>query len=286
MLKSMSIARCVAVSLAVVMAACTAVTDTAPRARTMVSRQAKAPIAPFPRGKGFSVFNGNRYANADYLDRMGLVPFTSIYDVWDLSCDATKCYHVPTESQFKKVLASYVSQFRSSEFIAFDFEKIVIDAARSEAQAYNEVALFETLIAWTREAYPNARLGMYDYDFNPRFRNIRAMLYQSGGFDFFAPTLYQRWPDHETWRENLQAAVQNDRAINRSLPVYAYVSPYRAGLTQNGFLGEAEWLDQLSDAGRTVDGVIVWTQSSPADRLDTNQGWLADLQRMIPAAGH
>lgn len=285
MLKCMLSTRCVSALVAVVMAGCTAVAGN-PQAHETISRGTKASIATFPRETGFRAFNGNRYANADYLDRMGLVPFTSIYDVWNLSCDATKCYHVPTENQFKKVLASYVSQFRSSEFIAFDFENIVIDAARSEAQAYNEVALFQKFIAWTREAYPNARLGMYDYDFNPKFRNIRAELYQTGGFDFFAPTMYPRWPNHSLWRANLQAAAENDRAINRSLPIYAYVSPYKAGLTENGFLGDVEWLGELSDAGRTINGVIVWTQSSPTDRLDTNQSWLADLQRMISVAGN
>ncbi|WP_431825882.1 hypothetical protein [Burkholderia sp. F1] len=283
MWKHSLLARCISVSIALVMAGCTVIADE-PMAHETTSRPTKTPIATFPRGSGFIAFNGNRYANAAYLDGMGLVPFTSIYDVWNLSCDATKCYHVPTESQFKKVLASYVSEFRSSEFIAFDFEKIVIDAARSEAQAYNEVALFEKFIAWTREAYPNARLGMYDYDFNPKFRNIRATLYQAGGFDFFAPTMYQRWPNHSLWRTNLKAVAENDRAINRSLPVYAYVSPYKDGLTEHGFLGDDEWLDELSDAGRTINGVIVWTQSSPADRLDTNQRWLADLQRMISSA--
>ena len=98
--------------------------------------------------------------------------------------------------------------------------------------------------------------------------------------------MYQRWPNHSLWRANLQAAAENDRAINRSLPIYAYVSPYKAGLTENGFLGDVEWLGELSDAGRTINGAIVWTQSSPTDRLDTNQSWLADLQRMISVAGN
>lgn len=285
MSKCTILARCLSVATAIAMAGCAAVAANEPLAHEANAAQTKTPVVAFPRGNGFTAFNGNRYANAAYLDGMGLVPFTSIYDVWGLSCDATRCYHVPTEGQFKKVLAGYVSQFRSNEFIAFDFEKIVIDAARSEAQAENEVALFQKFIAWTRAAYPNARLGMYDYDFNPKFRDIRAQLYQAGGFDFFAPTMYQRWPNHALWRTNLRAVVENDRAINRSLPIYAYVSPYKAGQTANGFLGDAEWLGELSEAGRAINGVIVWTESAPGDQLDTSQSWLADLRRMT-GAGH
>jgi hypothetical protein len=281
MLNSKS-AACLSASVGIALTGCSIAAGNPPP-RAIMSGSAQAPVNAFPGN--FNVFNGNRYANADYFDSMGLVPLTSIYDVWKLSCDATKCYHVPTEKQFKQALTSYVSQFRSSTVIVFDFENIVIDAARSEAQASNEVALFKQFIAWAREAYPNARLGMYDYDFNPKFRDIRAQLYQSAGFDFFAPTMYQRWPDHAAWRANLHAMVANDRAIAPALPIYAYVSPYMSGLTSNGFLGDSEWLAELSDAGRAINGVIVWTQSASFDSLNTNQSWLADLRRMMSGTG-
>jgi hypothetical protein len=88
--------------------------------------------------------------------------------------------------------------------------------------------------------------------------------------------LYQRWPDHHRRRASVQAAAENDRLINGACPIYAYVSPYKAGLVGNGgFLGDAEQLGELSDARRTVNGAIVWTQSAPADRLETNQNWAA-----------
>lgn len=234
----------------------------------------------------FRVFNSTRYANADHLDRAGLVPFTSVYDVWKLTCDETQCSNVPTEGQFKKILASYVAQFRSSTFIAFDFENIVIDRADSAAQANNEVQLFKKFIAWTRDSYPEAKIGMYDYDFNSKFLDIRAKIYRGGGFDFFAPTLYQRWPKHDAWYAHLHAAVRNDRAINQSLPIYAYVSPYRAGITKNGFLSDTEWSRQLTDARRAINGVIIWMPSSTSARLETDQSWEEALRHITSSKRH
>lgn len=266
-------------SIAILVSGCTTTKSSSP-SREVAYTPVKAQVAAFPINKGFKVFNGTRYKNAAYLDQMGLMPFTSVYDVWTLTCDENGCYNVPDKETFRKVLASYVSQFRSSEYIAFDFEKMVIDSAHSEEQAKNEVALIKQFIVWTREAYPHAKLGMYDYDFTDRFRDIKAQLYQQGGFDFFAPTLYQRWSNHATWRANLQAVVDNDRAINSTLPIYAYVSPYKGGRTTSGFLGDAEWLGELSNAGHVLNGVIIWTANTPTDTLDTNQRWLDDLRRM------
>ncbi|WP_141325450.1 hypothetical protein [Acetobacter orleanensis] len=263
-LKFMLIIRCVSVSMLAAISGCT---------DAGAERQ--------PHETNFRVFNGTRFANADDLDRAGLLPFTSIYDVWKLTCDETQCYNVPTESQFKKTLASYVAQFRSSSFIAFDFENIVIDKATSAEQANNEVQLLKKFIVWTRESYPKAKIGIYDYDFNSKFLDIRAKIYREGGFDFFAPTMYQRWPNHDIWSARLQAAITNDHTINKSLPIYAYISPYKAGVTKNGFLGDAEWLAQLADTRRVINGVIVWTQSSTAIKLDTNQSWEADLRHIV-----
>lgn len=267
-------------SIAVTAAGCSSV-DSQSRSPDTDNTLTKGQVATFPISKGFKVFNGTRYKNTGYFDQIGLVPFTTVYDVWNLTCDANNCYNVPDKEAFKKVLTSYVSQFRSSEYIAFDFEKIVIDSATSEEQAKNEVTLIKQLIAWAREAYPNAKLGMYDYDFNDKFRDIKAQLYQQSGFDFFAPTLYQRWPNHASWRVNLQAVVNNDRAINASLPIYAYVSPYKAGRTASGLLTDAEWLGELSNAGQALSGIIIWTANTQTDTLNTTQSWIDNLRWMM-----
>jgi hypothetical protein len=230
----------------------------------------------------FRYFNGIRYHYTDYLNNLGLTRFTSIYDVWKLSCDARQCYNVPTEDQFKSILSGYASQFGSSDFIAFDFENIVIDKAASEAQARHQAALIKQFIAWTRGVYPNAKLGMYDYDFNYRskYENIRASLYQAGGFDFFAPTLYQRWPSHEVWLKNLMAAAENDRRLNPNLPIYAYISPYKGGDVGSAYLGDKEWFGELTDAKRHIDGVIVW-QGDPVKGEGSSPGWLQVLKKAV-----
>lgn len=256
-------------------------TDSQTLSHQVTHASQKKQITSFSINKGFKVFNGTRYRNTTDLDQMGFVPFTTVYDVWKLTCDANSCSNVPDKETFKKVLTNYVSQFRSSEYITFDFEKIVIDSAYSEEQAKREVALIKQFIEWTREAYPHTKIGMYDYDFNNKFSSIKAQLYQHGGFDFFAPTLYQRWTSHATWCANLKAVVENDHAINPNLPIYAYISPYKAGKITSGFLSIAEWQGELFNASQTLNGVIIWTENTRNDTLNTNQSWLKDLHQMI-----
>jgi hypothetical protein len=188
------------------------------------------------------------------------------------------CFNVPSKTDFQKVLNTYATQFRSSKYIALDFENIVVTQAKSDAQAQNEVKLLKTFASWVKDKYPSAKVGLYDYDYNSSRANLRAGLYQADGFDFFAPTMYQRWATAADWQTNLTRAVQNDRAINPNLPIYAFVSPYKAGVTSKGYLGDHDWSTELMQAAQRTDGIIVWTMSSLTDTLDLTSNWVKVLQ--------
>ena len=232
--------------------------------------------------QGFKLFNSTKYANADQINHLGMKSLTSIYDQWHLSCNDDGCQNVPDEVDFDRALDKSAEQFKSTDYIVFDFEKISITGSRSLQQARNEALLFNKFIAWTRTHYPRAKIGMYDYDYNSNYGDIKSSLYREGGFDFFAPTLYQRWNTHADWENNVKKAIINDHEENQNLPIIAYISPYQAGAVDKGLLALNEWANELNDLRKLgVNGGIIWMHSNPTDTLDLTQPWVSTLKNFI-----
>ena len=213
----------------------------------------------------FTLYDTSFYPNSpSVFAPKGALRATVMYaqSTWPGTCTSTGCPNAPTQAQFQSDVTAYVNKFGSSAVIVFDYENLVISAESSTAAANNAVALFQQMIAWTRAIYPNAKIGMYDYDWTSTYapgsssgyNAIRAQLYQSGSssFDFFAPTMYQRWSTHTAWDQNLAQAIINDSAINIangvSKPIYPYVSPYASGTPGGTLLTDAEWTSELQDA--------------------------------------
>jgi hypothetical protein len=211
----------------------------------------------------FIVYDNTFYPNsASVFGAAGAPRATVMYGqgTWPGTCTAAGCPDAPTESQFKSSVNAYVHKFGSSKVIIFDYEKLVLSAETSKAAAQNAVALFQKMIGWVRELYPNTKIGMYDYDYSAIYAPIsssgynalRAVLYIGPrSFDFFAPTLYQRWPTHAVWEQNLAHAIVNDSAINHanglSLPIYPYFSPNISGGPSSSLLNDSEFRSEISD---------------------------------------
>lgn len=225
------------------------------------------------------LFNATRFSNATHLASIRIDPLTTVYDQWNMYCDSSSCYNVPDEYNFIKSVNDSVAKFHSKKYIVLDFEKISVDTAKSKAQAYNDALLIRKLSGWVKQYYPEAKIGMYDYDYNSSFIQIRSELYYNGGFDFFAPTLYQRWGDYLTWEDNMKKAINNDQKINHNLPIYAYVSPYKSGVTQNGLIEEGEWRNEINAiATHDIKGVIIWVQGNQHGNLNPNNSWVSVLK--------
>lgn len=212
----------------------------------------------------FLIYDNTSYPNSQQVfDTAGMLRATVMYtqSTWPGTCNSTGCPNAPTESQFKADLAAYVGEFHSTNLIIFDYENLVISAESSTAAANNAVALFKQMIGWVHQVYPNAQIGMYDYDYSASYspsssngyNAIRAQLYDgsSNSFSFFAPTLYQRWSTHTAWDQNLADAIVNDSAINSmnglNLPIYPFISPYVDGSTSDSLLADSEWQSELTD---------------------------------------
>jgi hypothetical protein len=248
---------------------------------------AQTPTSESSDAAAFTMFNGTTYPNASILTGYGMTRATLVYDNWGLSCSTTGCSNVPSESDFKSYVQSRINFYGASTLISLDFENIVPVRASSDDQARQEVALFKTFLSWTRAVAPQAKVGEYDYDYNyndsaSNSRNvIRAELYQSGGFDFFAPTLYQRWGTHANWQGYLNSSIAHDRAISTSIPIYPFISPNPNGTpSPTNFLSDAEWNSELSDLKANVNGGIVWVGSA-GGTLNTSWSWVQDLKTFL-----
>ncbi|MDE1161062.1 MAG: DNRLRE domain-containing protein [Acidobacteriaceae bacterium] len=213
---------------------------------------------------GFMLYDTSYFANSHSIfDNNGALHAAVVYSqgTWPGSCTSTGCANAPTQAEFDTVVEKYVAQFGSSNAIVFDFEDLVITKETSTAAANNAVALIQQLITWTRALYPNAKIGMYDYDFNTNYapasstgyNAIRAQLYQnnSASFDFFTPSMYQRWTTHAVWDQYLAQAIINDTAINvanaLNKPIYPYISPFVSGTPNGTLLTDTEWTSELAD---------------------------------------
>lgn len=212
----------------------------------------------------FIVFDNTYYPNStSVFDAAGTLRATVMYSqsTWPGTCNSTGCPNAPSESTFKADVSAYVTEFGSSNVIIFDYENLVLSAESSTAAATNAVALFKQMIGWAREVYPNAKIGMYDYDYSSTYapnstsgyNTLRAQLYDgsTNSFDFFAPTMYQRWSTHTAWDQNLANSIINDSAVNHAnglnLPIYPYFSPYTSGNTSSPLLADSEFQSELTD---------------------------------------
>jgi len=212
----------------------------------------------------FVMYDNTYYPNsAAVLETAGTLRAAVLYSqsAWPGTCSSTGCPNAPTQAQFQASLQAYVKEFGTSNTIIFDYENLVISEETSTAAANNAVALFLQMIAWTRAIYPNAKIGMYDYEWSSNyvpnsssgFNSIRAQLFKGGAasFDFFAPTMYQRWTTHTIWDQNLAQSIINDSAVNLangvSLPIYPYISPYVSGNLADALLAGSEWQAELAD---------------------------------------
>lgn len=238
----------------------------------------------------FIFFNNTRFTNRTLLDTAGAMRSTVVYDVWGMTCTATACSNVPSQTAFLQTVASYVADsttgntggYGSNYLIVLDFEAIVVDSATSQAQATLEENLLAQFCTWVHGAYPTAKVGMYDYDYSTNYQSTRALLYGTGGFDVFAPSLYQRWSSHTTWNTNMNAAINNDLAINSSLPIYPYISPYTAGSTTDGLMTGTEWQSELTDlTGSSASGAVLWTGSAT---INTSDAWYTEWLAMLSPA--
>lgn len=226
----------------------------------------------------FTVFNETQGDKPHWaLEQFGLTDNAPIYDQWALSCSTTGCSNVPSQSTFEAAVRSAVSKFgaASSTPIALDLENIVPVNATSSAQAQQDLDLYEKLATWAHDAEPAAPIGMYSYDWNTAYDSYTAQLYTGGYFQFFAPTMYNRWATVADWKNELNAAVANDKSMDSGLPIYPFIWP----LWDNGSSGElsaADWSTEFGDLESSTQGAIVWANSATA--LDaTSCGWLSDL---------
>ncbi|WP_186526032.1 NEW3 domain-containing protein [Leekyejoonella antrihumi] len=226
----------------------------------------------------FTVFNETQGDHSTWaLDQFGLTNNAVVYDRWGLTCSTTGCSNVPSQSTFESAITSVVSQFGASPTtpIALDFEGIVPDSATSNAQAQQDLNLYEELATWAHGAEPSAPIGMYSYDWKTAYDSYTAQLYTGGYFQFFAPTMYNRWATVADWKAELSAAVSNDKSMDSSLPIYPFIWP----MWDNGSSAElsaADWTTEFRDLEPSTQGAIVWANS--ATTLDTTScGWLSDL---------
>lgn len=278
----------------------------------------------------FLIYDNTNYPNSgSTFDAAGALRATVMYSqsTWPGTCNSTGCPDAPTESEFKNDLQAYVNEFGTSNTIIFDYEDLDISNESSTAAANYAVTLFQQMIAWTRQVYPNAKIGMYDYDWSSSYdpnsssgyNAIRAKLFNgtTDSFDFFAPTMYQRWSNHEAWDQNLAQAIINDSAINQAnglkLPIYPYISPYTNGNSADALLADSEWEAELTDlfscnnpsssacqtvmlnvtpvsgecsaAGSTTQcsatkGAVLWVGGSSSD-VSPSATWVQELEAML-----
>ena len=169
--------------------------------------------------------------------------------------------------------------------LILDFESLVLyENGTDTAAAQNSADQLLIFISWIRSAYPEARIGCYDYDWGTSYQDagitaIRRQLFGSGGFDMFNPTLYQRWSSQSVWDANLQSAISNDRAVSDK-PIVPFISPYRSGENSQGLLSDAEWAHQLDTVDADADGSIVWNPSA-AGAVVPDARWVQTLVSFV-----
>jgi hypothetical protein len=223
----------------------------------------------------FTVFSAvDESASAADLEQYGVTDAATVYDDWGLTCSTTGCSNVPGQSVFEAKVQDYASLDKSGSTgpITLDFEQIVPVDATSDAQAAQEVGLWKELITWAHDAEPDAPIGMYSYDWDSSYSSYTAELYTSGYFDFFAPSMYNRWSTVSDWESELSAAIADDKAIDSALPVYPYLEAIWDTSGDSAYLSGTDWDVEFQDLESSTAGAVVWNAGPLSD--DTACGWL------------
>jgi hypothetical protein len=237
-------------------------------AMAAVTGVAVATVASPPvhaKAQSFTVYSAvdESQSSAD-LEQFGVTDATTVYDVWGLSCSTTSCSNVPTQSDFESEVQTYVGLDESGSTgpITLDFEGILPVSASSDAEAAEEVSLWQELITWAHDAEPDAPIGIYSYDWSDAYSSYTAELYQPGYLDYFAPSMYNRWSTVADWETELSDAIANDDAINSSLPIYPYLWALWDTSSDTSYLDGSDWGTEFSDLEASVPGAILWNAGS------------------------
>jgi len=208
------------------------------------------------------------------LEQYGVTDAATVYDDWSLSCSTAGCSNVPSQSTFEAKVQEYVSLDKSGSAgpITLDFENILPVSATSDAQAAEEVSLWQELITWAHDAEPDAPIGMYSYDWSNAYQSYTAELYGGGYLSFFAPSMYNRWSTVADWESELSTAVSNDESIDSSLPIYPYLEAIWDTSGDSAYLSGDDWDTELKDLEASVPGAVLWNAGPLSD--DTACGWL------------
>lgn len=227
------------------------------------------------RAATFTVYSAvDESQSAADLEQYGVTDAATVYDDWSLSCSTTACGDVPDQSTFEAKVQEYVGLDESGSTgpITLDFENILPVSASSDAQAAEEVSLWQELITWAHDAEPDAPIGMYSYDWSNAYQSYTAELYGSGYLDFFAPSMYNRWSTVADWESELSTAVSNDQEIDSSLPIYPYLEAIWDTGSSSAYLSGDDWDTEFQDLEATVPGAVLWNAGPLSD--DTACGWL------------
>lgn len=227
------------------------------------------------RAASFTMYSAvDESQSAADLEQYGVTDAATVYDDWGLSCTTTGCSNVPTQAVFEAKVQEYASLDESGSTgpITLDFENILPVSATSDAQAAEEVSLYQELITWAHDAEPDAPIGMYSYDWENTYQSYTAELYGSGYLDYFAPSMYNRWASVSDWESELSSAVSNDDAIASPLPIYPYLEAVWDTGSDTGYLDGDDWDTEFKDLEASVPGAVLWDAGPLSD--NTACGWL------------
>jgi hypothetical protein len=228
---------------------------------TGVALATVASPAVHAKAQSFTMYSAvdESQSSAD-LEQFGVTDAATVYDDWGMSCSTTSCSNVPTQSDFDSEVEAYVALDESGSTgpITLDFEGILPVDATSDAEAAEEVSLWQELITWAHDVEPDAPIGMYSYDWSDAYSSYTAELYQSGYLDYFAPSMYNRWASTSDWSTELDDAVADDQAINSSLPIYPYLEATWDTSSDTGYLDGVDWDSEFQQLEASTQGAVLW----------------------------
>jgi hypothetical protein len=244
------------------------------------------PAARSASAASFTVYNQTQGDWHNWnLEQFGLTDNAAIYDQWGLSCSATACSNVPSQSAFQTAVKNAVATFDASASapLVLDLENILPVSAKSAGQAQQDLTLYEKLATWAHQAEPAAPLGIYSYDYSTAYSSYTKQLYTGGYLQYFAPSMYNRWATVADWENEFDAAVADDHAMDSALPIYPYLWP----LWDNGSGGQLsgpDWSTEFAQVQAKTQGAIIWANA--ATSLGSGScGWLGDLAHEMSLLG-